>query len=737
MTEANTTAAAEVALTDARAYGNRRLDCDLVMKGGITSGVIYPLAVAELARTYRFRNIGGTSAGAIAAAATAAAQHEGTGAGFVRLAALPDELGGQLQQLFRPQKQCRRVFRLVLTGTTKPETAMGKLGKILKLIAFTLAFLGSTAGMVLLLALSLPAVGVGLGVRGAIADHWLVGLAPLVALLVVAATASKLTSKIERRRVRWAVLAVAVLVIGGALIAVMWSGGVDGWAVAAWFAICVVTLGLVVLIAIVWEAARVIPANDYGLVGGSAVGTQVGDVEPLSEWLHTTIQGLAGLAEDASPLTFGELADGRPGQDGVNLTLLTTCLSQGRTYYLPYDTEMPKQPDRFYVEADELRRSMPTAVVDYLEGLPRPDDWLDHALRPLVPLPPPAQMPVVMATRMSLSFPVLISAVPLRAVDWTLSSNRQARAVWSRWHRGGMQGPKPTEQLTAERCWFSDGGIISNFPVHLFDSMLPNHPTFGVNLRGFHPDRTDFDDDDQPEVQKIWRPITNGSGHDAWWTRWREDGRGALLGFAGAIADTMQNWSDNDQTRVPGYRDRVVHVSHGKAEGGLNLAMPADRIKRLGERGLEAAFNLERAFAHEDPGTDAATGTVVATGWKNHKWVRLRSSLSLLTAEIASLREKFDQTDPVGIASYRGLIDEPLDDVPSYGATQVQRDALLRFLDGDTAATTDGGVLGASDRLSAEVDARPTLSPANNAPGPAPTLRIAPGHRQRRSGDTP
>src|SRR5205807_7291191 len=33
--------------------------CDLVMKGGITSGVVYPAAVIELARKYKFRRIGG------------------------------------------------------------------------------------------------------------------------------------------------------------------------------------------------------------------------------------------------------------------------------------------------------------------------------------------------------------------------------------------------------------------------------------------------------------------------------------------------------------------------------------------------------------------------------------------------------------------------------------------------------------------------------------------------------
>jgi hypothetical protein len=35
--------------------------CDLVMKGGITSGVVYPMAVVELAKEYRFECIGGTS----------------------------------------------------------------------------------------------------------------------------------------------------------------------------------------------------------------------------------------------------------------------------------------------------------------------------------------------------------------------------------------------------------------------------------------------------------------------------------------------------------------------------------------------------------------------------------------------------------------------------------------------------------------------------------------------------
>jgi Patatin-like phospholipase len=51
-----------------------RTSLDLTMEGGTTSGVVYPLAVCELATSFRFRNVGGASAGAIAAGLTAAAE---------------------------------------------------------------------------------------------------------------------------------------------------------------------------------------------------------------------------------------------------------------------------------------------------------------------------------------------------------------------------------------------------------------------------------------------------------------------------------------------------------------------------------------------------------------------------------------------------------------------------------------------------------------------------------------
>jgi predicted acylesterase/phospholipase RssA len=52
----------------------RRAGADVIMRGGTASGVVYPLALCEIARGMRLRSLGGASAGAIAAATGAAAE---------------------------------------------------------------------------------------------------------------------------------------------------------------------------------------------------------------------------------------------------------------------------------------------------------------------------------------------------------------------------------------------------------------------------------------------------------------------------------------------------------------------------------------------------------------------------------------------------------------------------------------------------------------------------------------
>ena len=78
---------------EARAFTTKpEEECDLVMEGGITSGVVYPPAILKLARRYRFRAVGGASAGAIAAAATAAAEYGREEGGFTAFEEMQQEL---------------------------------------------------------------------------------------------------------------------------------------------------------------------------------------------------------------------------------------------------------------------------------------------------------------------------------------------------------------------------------------------------------------------------------------------------------------------------------------------------------------------------------------------------------------------------------------------------------------------------------------------------------------------
>jgi hypothetical protein len=154
--------------------------CDLIMKGGITSGVVYPWAVAEFARTYRLPGLGGASAGAIGAALGAAAEFGREAGGFQVLLDLPDELGdGNLGALFRPQRSTRPLLRLLLaaTGHDRPGVARGTFGRslaVLRGLIFGFPFttvLGAVPGTALL-------------VWGIItADWWLVAAAAVLIIV--------------------------------------------------------------------------------------------------------------------------------------------------------------------------------------------------------------------------------------------------------------------------------------------------------------------------------------------------------------------------------------------------------------------------------------------------------------------------------------------------------------------------------------------------------------------------
>ncbi len=528
-------------------------ECDVVMKGGITSGVVYPLALVEFSRSYRLHSLGGASAGAIGAALGAAAEFGRDTGGFERLATVPGQLGdGRLAALFQAQPATRPLLPLMLSATGHDKPGPGSTGPARVFAVLGAAIRGYPAASVLGL---LP--GVLLAGWGGIAG-------------------GPVASRI-------------LFVVLGVLLAVL------GWLVA-------------VLLRLSATLTRDLPANQFGICRGTSAGSGPG----FTDWLSDQLDDLAGLAPGERPLTFGQLR----GRD-IDLRMISTCLSQARPYELPWEA------GGFFFDPSTWAGLFPRPVMDALLAAPpaRPDDGGATAIRaweqeeaeaaahvpPLRRLPAAEHLPVIVATRLSLSFPLLISAIPLWAID-----------------RRAKDAPRFVQ------VWFTDGGLCSNFPVQLFDAALPSRPTFAINLGDF-PEGVEPSAD---QTRNIEYARNNRSGLLPELVEVPLSGWGAIAGFAVAAVDTARSWPDGTQLSLPGYRDRIVRVLQSGAEGGLNLFMDAATIKGLAERGRVAAATMvaqftEPRYPERDP---------VATGWDNHRWVRYRALLSGLPLWMESYR---------------------------------------------------------------------------------------------------
>jgi hypothetical protein len=194
------------------------------------------------------------------------------------------------------------------------------------------------------------------------------------------------------------------------------------------------------------------------------------------------------------------------------------------------------------------------------------------------------------------------------------------------------------------KCWFSDGGICSNFPVHFFDSPLPSRPTFAINLK--QTEKASADDS-----ENISMPKDNREGLEYEW--YKNDG--SLISFIGSITKTMQNWNDNTQLRVPGFRDRICNILLTKEEGGLNLNMEEDFIMSISDRGTFAGKELTKRFYKNE----------TEMNWDNHKWIRLRTTLSLLQKYLMEVEGAFDKQTVTGEMDYKELLNRGKDDAPA------------------------------------------------------------------------
>jgi len=647
-------------------FSNPERECDLVMKGGITSGIVYPQIVLKLAGEgkYRFRNVGGTSAGAIAAAVMAAAEYGRETGGFDRFDELSEKLAepGFLFKLFQPTPQLKPLMYTLLevmgkispeegldnstpssshkphaqpekakkphpqnrTTTAKsgfqPIAAVLRLVNILKRRHPYVAQAGARQGLF-----------IGLGVA-----FLLTGVASIVFYSVAAFTGVDLSI--------WA--AILLFVIFG--IPLGWLG---------------YTLGILGFGAgdLIQKITQEVPQDNFFGVctGRQASDPSVVDKTVLTDWLSSEIDRIARVDH---PLTFGDLKNKQvakpgslePSDVGITLNMVTSNLSQNQPYTLPFE-----QGHLFLFNEQDFIRLFPPHVVDHLKthgskecefiysGKQRKFNLPSDS--PFYFLPNPDQMPIVVAMRMSLSFPLLISAVPLYTIKQSAiaKQNGSADSIYLL-----------DDQHDLQKNWFSDGGISSNFPIHFFDSWLPTRPTFGVNLASvsedalieqlgnsdlISPENLTVTPDTLSVGQKLNRNVTTRkdvylpSIGETPATEW-VDVQDNLLTFLSQIFATSQNYRDTMQSQLPGYRERIVQVRLTDAEGSLNLAMPRNTINAVMQKGETAGEVLCNDFNFEC-----------------HKWVRLRVLLGLLDDKLRETYIKALENDKFGAQQ---LIDE-------------------------------------------------------------------------------
>ncbi len=512
--------------------------CDLVLKGGLTSGVLYPAAIQEIAQRFSLVGIGGTSAGAIAACAAAAAEYRrrhGSGQGYEELGAVSRQLAGEgrLLSLLRPDRRTRRSYRTLLR------------------------LLRGEAGMFTYLGLFL-----------------------------------------RRNRI----------------------------------------LGELI-------------NNGYGLCSGMAHGDPRPGAPPLTAWLADMVDEIAGKTD--GPLCFGDLHDAPPAASApragraIDLRAVTTCLSFQRPFELPFASDI------FAFDPEEFARLFPARIVEHMvRAGSRIDSELRHRDGKL-PLPA-AELPVVVAARMSLSFPGLISMVPL----WTTNFRAPHRPL--------------------QRVWFSDGGITSNFPIHRFDSLYPRWPTLGINLRY-------TDDSGLPQRNRaratgemVYLPERPGDGTLDLWNAFDAPAPAVsgFMKFALSIFSSAQNWHDEAFMKLPAYRDRVAEIWLSPEEGGLNLDMPAATIEALIARGREAGQRLAQRFA-ELPDDDPMS-------WQAHRWTRFRSSMAGLNRSLETFARAAEPGTESG-AALSQMLDErgapPTLNFRSVGKAATARRATRLLLD--------------------------------------------------------
>lgn len=681
-------------------------ECDVVMKGGITSGIVYPSLALELKRNgYMFRNIGGTSAGAIAAVGIAAAEYNPApitpdnplGGGYKVLQkdieewlgrTAPNGKDSNLRQMFQATPQTAPLMEILDAILSANATSAAK-----KLSASALAPPLANQGQIEgpPSPQNQPSAPMGKANPSAAQQSQPSAASNISRVLSNLFKFLGIFFKVQgvwfAQYLPLSVWAVAIALIGGILSCALPLAvfGLLYLMNPPVFANGLLALKIVLLVFALlglwfgWHVGRLLaaclalPQHFFGVCTGHTNPLPAPDqATNLTDWLSDKIDMMAGIAPRTQPLTFGKLRNREDSKKPIELKMITSNISQGIPYVLPEGLR------NYLFRQDEMRQFFPDYVVEQLmnpnplsaglhEPAPQPTIIPQHVLdnlnssithdlsrqrdKRLDPtyhfFPSENYIPVVVGARLSLSFPLLLAAIPLYTISSTAYSAYQQLP----------QQQKDTfllqpEQGDIQKNWFSDGGISSNFPIQFFDAWLPGRPTFGVNLTKVGVDTCALDSD-QTKADVSQATIATSAGANDGDTfvylpgaeerrdpEWRE--LNALPAFAQAIFGTAQNYRDTLQANLPSYRERTVQIRLNNDEGGLNLSMSKDIITKVKQKGQLAGQALEQQFNFE-----------------HHLWVRFRVLMSQLEQNLCSLQVLMDNEGSTPLQKIAASLQQP------------------------------------------------------------------------------
>jgi predicted acylesterase/phospholipase RssA len=647
----------------------RALDCDLIMKGGVTSGLVYPGAITSLAWQYRLRSIGGTSAGAIAAVAAAAMEYGLQTRSKADLDANdPRIVLANMPTRILAQRTERGSTRLEAMFSGDPGTA-----PMLGVIKAVLAGNGPDLWSVLHYAWTSGLPGTRRAVVNNAAATSIQGLAGgalagLIGQLVFANVA---------------ITAAAALLGTLGTVASAWRRNWRGLSIAALLRD---------------DANRVLGAVVDNGLGLSTANSGPADriagepVKALTPWLHQTIQDLAGLSADKPEdvLTFGKLWSlGRvkkpSSSDPRAIDLVLVCSDLNRMQ----SGSFPFLPDnhRLFFDPVEWRRLFPNVVVDAVSAKGQDilgfdpaalkmDYTAEDVLQAVAPhgelasrlklLPMGRDIPILIAARASMAFPGLFTPLPM----WLLHFNGEP--------------DQPGQSALLSRIYLSDGGLTSNFPIHLFDAAVPSRPTFAINL--LYPgddlaveeyERSVPASSEAPKAppsnvrsftgegaaassgspnvapgmdailkRNLVMPFSNQDQVKFYKPPAGGDALNQLLGLVGRIGETSRCWGDVQLYNQTGARDRIIHIRLTGEEGGFNLNMKPDTITSIDNKGIAAGTVLSCRFQLQGATDPLMPGQPPELDWQNHRKLRINSLLAAQDLLAARFNAGFQPSQP-------------------------------------------------------------------------------------------